>query len=443
MPSTATDFSASDSVATESLAIRVRGVSKAFRVYPTPGDRFRQAFAWGRRQYYNEFWALRDIDFDVLRGDMVGLIGRNGSGKSTLLQIVAGTLAATSGEVTVHGRVAALLELGAGFDPEASGAENIFMNGLLVGLSRGEIEARFDEIVRFADIGQFIQQPVKTYSSGMVVRLAFAVAAHVEASVLIVDEALAVGDAVFQAKCFRRIADLRARGVTILLATHDMSVIRTMCRHALLLEDGRAAMWGPAKLVADEYYRRVQAVEWRDLPKSALQDGVSEPGAASGLEPLSGGRGTRLGDGSAEVYGLSVYDHEGRRTRAVRARQPFRVELGLRFHRALRNPHAGVALRDVQSRMLLGAHTMYEDVRLGPTRPGQHVVLTFQMQASLNPGVYLLMFGVAEHLAWDSWVDCDIFYDFCEIEIYGDERAWGMLNVPTPIEVREVQSGDS
>jgi hypothetical protein len=202
-------------------------------------------------------------------------------------------------------------------------------------------------------------------------------------------------------------------------------------------------MRGPAKAVADEYYRRVQAVEWRELPAAAAGRDALPPTAADGLEPLAGGRGTRLGDGSAEVFGLSVFDHEGRRVRSVRARQPFRVELGVRFHRALTRPHAGVALRDVQSRMLLGAHTMYENVQLGPTRPGQEIVLTFQMPASLNPGAYLLMFGVAEHHAWDSWSDCDVFYDFCEIEVYGDERAWGLVNAPMPIQVREVRAREA
>lgn len=206
--------------------IDVRHVTKAYRIYARPIDRLKQSLAWGRRQYYREFMALNDVSLQVRRGEMVGLIGRNGSGKSTLLQIVAGTLTPTHGEAIVPSRIAALLELGSGFDVEATGRENIFMNGAVLGLSKEEIRDRYDDIVAFADIGDFLDQPIKTYSSGMIVRLAFAVAAHVDAGVLIVDEALAVGDAPFQAKCYRRIERLRKEGVTILLATHDTKIGR-------------------------------------------------------------------------------------------------------------------------------------------------------------------------------------------------------------------------
>lgn len=419
------------------LVIDVRRISKAYRVYARPVDRFKQAFAWGRRQYFREFMALDDVSLQVRRGEMVGIIGRNGSGKSTLLQIIAGTLTATTGEVAVNGRVAALLELGSGFDHEATGVENIYMNGALLGLSREQIQRRYDDIVAFADIGEFVSQPVKTYSSGMIVRLAFAVSAHVDARVLIVDEALAVGDAVFQAKCFRRIEQLQRDGVTILLATHDMSAVQTLCKYALLLEHGRVLKWGPAKAVADEYYRRVQETQAREVP-AAGPNAPSAPAADSGLEPPIGGRGTRVGDGTAEVFGWAVYDADGQRTRVLTARAPFRVDIGVRFRQALSNPQAGAALRDVHSRMLLGGHTMYEGVRLGPVQAGQECVLSFALPLYLNPGTYLLMFGVADHPAWDAWIDCDVFFDFCEIEVRGPERAWGLVNVPADIRVRSV-----
>lgn len=219
------------------IAIRVESLSKCYQIYDQPRDRLKQ-FVLPRlkrlaglppKQYYHEFWALKDVSFEVKKGETVGIIGRNGSGKSTLLQMICGTLSPTSGSVTTHGRIAALLELGSGFNPEFTGRENVYMNASVLGLTKDEIDARFDEIAAFADIGEFIEQPVKIYSSGMMVRLAFAVQAQVEPNIMIVDEALAVGDAKFQAKCFERLKKLKESGTSILLVTHSTEQIVTHC----------------------------------------------------------------------------------------------------------------------------------------------------------------------------------------------------------------------
>ena len=232
--------------------IHAEGVGKNYRLYATPRDRLKQLFASSRHKYYREFAALSDISFYVARGETVGIIGRNGSGKSTLLQMVCGTLQPTAGRITTHGRIAAILELGAGFSPEFSGRENIFLNGYIVGLTQQEIEARFDAICAFADIGDFIAQPIKTYSTGMVVRLAFAVMAHVDAEILVIDEALAVGDARFVQKCMRFLREFKEHG-TLLFVSHDTSAVSSLCDRVLWLDSGRVKALGPSKQVCELY----------------------------------------------------------------------------------------------------------------------------------------------------------------------------------------------
>jgi lipopolysaccharide transport system ATP-binding protein len=244
-------------------AISATGVSKCYYLYDKPQDRLKQAMfphlhrllGMPIRNYGREFWALKDVSFEVKKGETVGIIGRNGSGKSTLLQIIAGTLNATQGGVNVNGRVAALLELGSGFNPEFTGRENVYMSAAIQGLSKSETDAKFDDIAAFADIGEFLEQPIKTYSSGMLMRLAFAVNTCIEPDILVVDEALGVGDAPFQSKCYKRLRRLVESGKSVLFVSHDISTVRSICSRALWLKDGRAELWGDAKTVSKEYER--------------------------------------------------------------------------------------------------------------------------------------------------------------------------------------------
>src|SRR6478672_2776370 len=244
-----------------SPALRVQGVSKQYRTYARPGDRLKESLSRGRLRRHKEFWALHDVSFELNEGEIVGIIGPNGCGKSTLLQIIAGTLQPTHGQVWHQGRIAALLELGAGFDPEFTGVENAYMNASLMGFSRRETDAIFPNIERFAEIGQFIHQPVKTYSSGMYVRLAFAIAASVEPDILVIDEALAVGDAVFQHRCLRRIKELHDRGSTVLLVSHDAAAIRALCSRAILLKAGRMVADGTPAEVLNRYQKIIMERE--------------------------------------------------------------------------------------------------------------------------------------------------------------------------------------
>ena len=257
--------------------ISVRGLGKRYEIYAQPRDRLLQSLFRGRRQFFQEFWALADISLDVMRGETVGIIGRNGSGKSTLLQLIAGTLTPTTGAVEVRGRVAALLELGSGFNPEFSGRENVFLNGAILGLPRSEIEARLPEIVGFSSLEEFIDRPVKTYSSGMLMRLAFSVAVNVEPDILIIDEALAVGDIAFQLKCIERLERLTKSGVTLLFVSHDTALVKTFCQRALYLERGRLRAMGTPDVVTELYALDIRQAEGAQVGRPvALKPFVGE-----------------------------------------------------------------------------------------------------------------------------------------------------------------------
>lgn len=261
--------------------IVARNLGKSYRLFESPGDRLKQLL-WGQwKQYSREFWALQDVNFEVYKGEVVGVIGRNGAGKSTLLQMVCGTLLANSGSLEVHGRVAALLELGAGFSPDFSGLENVYMNAAILGLSRSDVEAKLDDILAFADIGDFIRQPVKTYSSGMFMRLAFAVATSVEPDILVIDEALSVGDGAFARKSFDRIMALKDRGATILFCSHAMYHVQALCSRAIWMEGGRARMIDSAARVTSAYETSLvmESTEHQGTPSLVLAVGDGLQGA--------------------------------------------------------------------------------------------------------------------------------------------------------------------
>ena len=293
------------------VAIKVSNVSKHYHIYDKPLDRLKQSFYRGRKQFYKEFKALDNISFEVKRGETVGIIGRNGAGKSTLLQMICGTLTPTSGDIKVDGRVAALLELGAGFNAEFTGRENVFMNAALLGLSKKEIDERYEEILEFADIGDFINQPVKTYSSGMYVRLAFAIQANVEPEVLIVDEALAVGDAQFVHRCMLRFNELQKIGTTILFVSHDANSVRNLCSRAIWLADGGIKEEGDSSRVVDAYLAHIfgqQVVTANSTSSIKTREVDLEKHAGLQMETEIPNIDRRLGDQRCEIIGVGLYD---------------------------------------------------------------------------------------------------------------------------------------
>jgi len=315
------------------LAIEARGVGKRFSLFSQPSDRLKQLL-WGRyKQYSRDFWALQEVSFDIRRGEVVGLVGRNGAGKSTLLQMVCGTLTPTHGTLAVRGRVAALLELGAGFSPDFSGLENVYMNAAILGMGRAQVDERLDGILAFADIGQFIHQPVKTYSSGMFVRLAFAVATSVDPDILVIDEALSVGDGAFARKSFDRIMDMKDRGATILFCSHSMYHVQALCSRALWLESGRMRMWDEAPKVTAAYETSLvmEDAPSREADTRPAATGAGTNAAADTFESDSVAHGARVRkapDGTAVitdiqaladgVAGRELAIHSGRTTLELR-----------------------------------------------------------------------------------------------------------------------------
>jgi lipopolysaccharide transport system ATP-binding protein len=323
--------------------IAVSGLGKRYEIYAQPRDRLLQSLFRGRRQFFQEFWALSDVSFEIVRGETVGIIGRNGSGKSTLLQLIAGTLTPTTGTATVRGRVAALLELGSGFNPEFSGRENVFLNGAILGLARSEIESRLPRIVAFSGLEEFIDRPVKTYSSGMMMRLAFSVAVNVEPDVLIVDEALAVGDTAFQLKCVARLEALTQSGVTLLFVSHDTALVKSFCQRAIYLERGRLKVEGKPEVITEHY-----ALDIR-------QEEGAQAGNPVTLKPFVGdGDGIAFGTGEGRIT-RTAFCKSGttRATSAYGDDLVFDVEMEFADHVA--QPCLSVIVHDRQARELGGA----------------------------------------------------------------------------------------
>jgi ABC-type polysaccharide/polyol phosphate transport system ATPase subunit len=392
-----------------SVALRVEDVSKQYRIYARPGDRLTESLTRGRVKRHREFWALRNVGFEIEAGTTTGIIGPNGCGKSTLLQIIAGTLEPTTGSVWREGRVAALLELGAGFDPEFTGVENVYMNAALMGLSRREAERLFPDIERFAEIGPFIHQPVKTYSSGMFVRLAFAVAANVEPDILVIDEALAVGDAVFQHRCLRRIKEIQERGSTVLFVSHDAAAVRALCSRAILLSAGRVIADGTPLDVLNDYQRivmeREQAFEDETAPDTASDEELNDESRA----PL---RYTfRHGDGSAEIISAELLDASRRPAGIVETGTPLTVRVRVRFQREVDDAVVGFLINSSHGIHVYGTNTKEQHVDFGACRRGDVVEVSFAFNCWLGLDQFSVSLAVHSNdgISYD-WLDGVIFF---------------------------------
>ena len=364
------------------VVIRVAGLSKCYHIYDKPHHRLMQMLSRGRRTYFREFWALRDVSFEVRKGEAVGIIGRNGSGKSTLLQLICGTLNPTSGSVETRGRIAALLELGSGFNPEFTGRENVFMNGAVLGLTREEMEARIADIEAFADIGEFIDQPSKTYSSGMLVRLAFAVQVCIEPEILIVDEALAVGDALFQKRCFERMEHLRSNGTTLLFVSHDQESVRALTNRAVFLHHGEVQHTGNSADVLLEYRRLLHEEETRALGEAAarLRNRAAEQRAQQAARPVAPAtaaspaavdapapsRSAKLsfGDMDAEVVSVSVFNAGGEPCSHFDPRDVAQVVIQCVARRDLDRLNVGLRIRNKEGVKIYSWGTLNQDMAI-------------------------------------------------------------------------------
>jgi ABC-type polysaccharide/polyol phosphate transport system ATPase subunit len=362
-------------------AIAVRGAGKLYHVYARPQDRLKQALLRWRGKYYQDFWALRHVSFEVSRGEAVGVLGRNGAGKSTLLQLIAGTMAPTEGEIAVRGRVAAMLQLGSGFNPEFTGRENVYLGGAILGITRREMEQRFDQVAAFADIGGFIDQPLKTYSSGMAARLAFAVSFSVDPDILIVDEILAVGDIGFQSKCIARLRTLRDNGLTMLFVSHSPDAVRSICQKALLLVAGQAVFYGGAEQATNQYLALVR--------QQTNQEALEGEQAALGRPVPFGSTvpGTlRYGSGHVQIEHVEVLDARGEPCRAFGLGEGVTIEARLRAHADAADLNVSFLIRDMTGIDLMGTTCFDEKVLLPALNKGQSLTVRFSFENALRSG---------------------------------------------------------
>lgn len=427
------------------IAISAENLSKCYHVYQKPSDRLKQllvprikrALNRTSRNYYDEFWALNEVSFEIKKGETVGIVGRNGSGKSTLLQVICGTLNQSRGQLSTHGRIAALLELGSGFNPEFTGRENVYMNAALLGLSKVEVDARYDDIVRFADIGNFVDQPVKTYSSGMTVRLAFAVAINSDPEILVVDEALSVGDELFQRKCFSRIAAIKELGATILFVSHSGGTVVELCDRAILMDAGENIAVGEPKRIVAQYQKLLYAptdmrqqiretirhsndvnsrigkgasgVSAKALESTGVHQRIPNPTdsaepsndlAAGSFDPhLVPSSTVEYESQGAVIESAKILTLDGRQVNNLIRGETYRYCYDVRFHQHVANVRFGMLIKTVAGVELGGAvsASSIQDA-LSYVGPDSYYQIEFNFRCILNPGVYFLNAGVVGNI---------------------------------------------
>ena len=433
----------------ENRAIKVTNLTKTYKLYGNNKRRILESLFPFVKQQHKEFNALSNVSFEIKKGEIVGIIGKNGSGKSTLLKIITGVLSQTSGDVEIKGRISALLELGTGFNPEYSGMENIFLSGNLNGIPREEMQKRVPDILDFADIGDFIYQPVKNYSSGMFVPLAFAVAVSVDPEILIVDEALSVGDAAFQAKCMARMMQIMKQGATVLFVTHDMDVVKRLCERCIYLENGKIIKEGPAAELADLYLRKarenmnkenIALVESVGGDKTnTVSNGLATAGTVEkDLEFEKQVQRFREGDGKAKVIRVEVVDDEGIEQVRFRYNQQIRIRIYVQFYDALQDVGVGYHIRDAKNTEIIGSGLKFEQVELLKGTADDVFMIEYTTNLPLMAGAYNLTLVVSSPVTESTTV---IFHDLIEnakvFEVSENESAklWNKVYIPNKVKV--------
>lgn len=377
--------------------IEIKNITKIYNLYNKPSDRLKEAL-FSRKSRHTEFAALNDVSFDVCKGEILGIIGKNGSGKSTILKIITNVLTPTSGECIVKGKIAALLELGAGFNMEYTGIENIYLNGQMIGFSKEEMDKKLQDIIDFADIGEHIFQPVKTYSSGMFARLAFSVAISVDPDILIVDEALSVGDVFFQNKCYRRFEEFRDKGKTILFVTHDMGSVIRYCNRCVLLNAGKKVGEGKPQEMVD-LYKRIMVGQWNENEEknSTIENSIDSTNINVNRlwkEQISTNPDMEVyGDGRAEIIDFGIFSDSGNIGNNVYKGDYYTVKMKVRINDDNLNPIFAFKLRDVKGTELTGTNTMLEDIDTSHCKNGDIVTISFRQKQYLQPGQYLVSLG--------------------------------------------------
>ncbi len=439
-------------MAEKQVAIRVKNLSKVYKLYAKASDRLKEALHLGKACRHTDHHALENVNFEVYKGETVGIIGTNGSGKSTVLKIITGVLTPTAGQVVVDGRISALLELGAGFNMEYTGIENIYLNGTMIGFSRQEIEKKLPAILEFADIGDFVYQPVKTYSSGMFVRLAFALSINIEPEILIVDEALSVGDVFFQAKCYHKFEEFKEMGKTILFVSHDLSSIAKYCDRVVVLDRGHKAGEGPARdmidvykqiLVGQYHYEEEDASEVEKDTKTAdgeeektlsAEEGATPKKETAGKDPLI------YGSGKAHVSDIWIEDEQGRRTNAVLKGNSISVYMRVKILQDLPAPIFALSFKDVRGTEISGTNTMFEKSFLESCKAGEEKEICFTQKVDLQGGEYLLSFGVTGYEN-DDFTVYHRLYDALQLTVISEKNTVGFYDMNSVITVKDVKQG--
>lgn len=419
-------------------AIRVEDLSKIYKLYNKPSDRLKESLGLTRKKNYKEHYALKNVSFQVAQGESVGIIGTNGSGKSTILKIITGVLTKTSGNLEVNGRISALLELGAGFNMEYTGMENIYLQGTMSGFSEEEIEAKIDDILEFADIGDFVYQPVKTYSSGMFVRLAFAVSININPEILIVDEALSVGDVFFQTKCFHKFEEFKKMGKTILFVSHDLSSIAKYCDRVILLNKGVKLAEGTPKDMINMYKKllvnQLDVETLEDVSKtSQVIDGNGKEDSwrknFTVNESVSD-----YGEKQAEIVDFAIIDQYGAMNNLIEKGTSFQVKAKLYFHEDINNPIFTFTIKNAHGTDITGTNTMYERVETGLVKKGETRIVTYEQQMDLQGGDYLISLGCTGYVG-DEFKVYHRLYDLVSISVISDKNTVGFFDMNTKITV--------
>lgn len=404
----------------EDYAIRIRDVSKVYKLYNRPSDRLIDTFGLPGKKAFKEHRALDHVSFDIKKGEAIGIIGTNGSGKSTILKIITGVLNQTEGEVQINGRISALLELGAGFNMEYTGMENIYLNGTMLGYTRDEVDERIPEILKFADIGDFINQPVKSYSSGMFVRLAFAVAINIEPEILIVDEALSVGDVFFQSKCYKKFEEFKAQGKTILFVSHDLSSIARYCDRVILLNKGVMLGEGSPKEMIDAYKRVLVGQEQKE------GDAVS-----TGVNPDA----QQYGNGKAVITEIVIEDDTGLNNNSILKGSYFTVHMKVKIAEDIEMPIFAFSIKDIKGTEISGTNSMIEKSFMQPVKAGEEKHISFRQRMDLQGGDYLLSFGVTGYEN-DDFCVYHRLYDAVNITVVSDKNTVGYYDMNSEVCVK-------
>ncbi len=419
--------------------IKVTDVTKVYKLYDKPMDRLKEALSLTHKSYHTDHYALNGISLEVGRGECVGIIGTNGSGKSTLLKIITGVLNATEGSVEINGKISALLELGAGFNMEYTGVENIYLNGTMMGFSREEMEERVQDIIDFAEIGDFIHQPVKTYSSGMFARLAFAVAINVDPDILIVDEALSVGDIFFQAKCFRKFNEFKDKGKTILFVSHDLSSILKYCERSLLIHHGNQITVGKSSEVVD-VYKKILANQYDENENEVVETKIDTAEISESFHEENAWKNSMVqnvncveyGEKDAEIVDYAVVDEKGNIGSTVDKGTTFTIKSRVHFHKTIENPIFTFTIKDRKGTPITGTNTMLESRTLERVEAGTDVVVSFKQTMNLQGGQYLLSVSCTGYDI-DTLIVHHRLYDVCFLEVFSTKDSVGYYDMDSTV----------